>query len=137
MNTVIAETRIEIRNEDDVVLARRKVRQLAQSRRFDVFGVAAVTTATSELARNTLVHGGGGTVIVAELSDGTRYGLALTFEDHGPGIRDIERVMAGGYSSTKTLGLGLSGSRRLVDRFEIRSEVEKGTTIRIEKWQVQ
>jgi anti-anti-sigma factor len=103
-------------------------------RQLDSFAVAAVTTATSELVRNVYVHAGGGKAILEEVTDGTRYGLRATFIDEGPGIDDLERALRGGYSTTHTMGLGLSGSRRLVDRFEIESEPGKGTCVKIEKW---
>ena len=119
MITVITEHRVDIRNEDDVVLARRRARQIAQSRKLDPFATAAITTAVSELSRNVLVHGRGGSALLEELSDGSRYGVRATFTDQGPGIADLDRALAGGYSTTRTMGLGLSGSRRLVDRFEI------------------
>jgi serine/threonine-protein kinase RsbT len=82
-----------------------------------------------------LVHGKGGIALLEEVSDGTRYGIRATFEDQGPGIDNLERALAGGYSTTRTMGLGLSGSRRLVDRFDIQTTVGKGTMIRVEKWQ--
>lgn len=135
MVVVIIQHRMEIRSEDDVVLVRRKARQIAQSRRLDAFATAAITTAVSELTRNVWVHGGGGFALLEEVSDGTRYGIRATFEDRGPGIANVERALAGGYSTTRTLGLGLSGSRRLVDKFELTTKVGVGTTVRIEKWQ--
>jgi len=133
--SVIAQYSFPIRTEDDVVIVRRKARQVAQGRRLDPFATAAITTAVSELSRNVLVHGGGGTALLEELSDGTRYGIRAIFEDQGPGIAQLERALSGGYSTTKTMGLGLSGSKRLADRFDVTTEVGKGTTIRIEKWQ--
>lgn len=121
-------------SEDDVILVRRKARTLAQERGFDAFATAALTTAASELARNTLVHGGGGEAIIEHLADGPRSGVRLTFVDRGPGIADIDRVLAGGYSTARSLGLGLSGTRRLVEEFEIDSAPGAGTKIVIAKW---
>lgn len=135
MITVIAEHRLAIHTEDDVVIVRRRARQIAQTRKLDPFATAAITTAVSELTRNVLVHGRGGEALLEEVSDGSRYGVRATFQDRGPGIADLDRALAGGYSTTKTMGLGLSGSKRLVDRFDIQTEVGKGTTVRIEKWQ--
>ena len=135
MITVIAEHKMDIKTEDDVVLVRRRARQIAQARRLDPFATAAITTAVSELTRNVLVHGRGGHAVLEEVSDGLRYGVRATFHDEGPGIADLDRALAGGYSTTKTMGLGLSGSRRLVDRFDVTTQVGKGTTVRIEKWQ--
>jgi serine/threonine-protein kinase RsbT len=125
---------LKIGSEDDVVLVRRRVRELAQQRGFDAFATAAITTATSELTRNVFVHAGAGTVTIEEISDGRRRGLRLTFEDRGPGIPDVARVLAGGYSTAKSLGLGLSGSRRLVDEFNLETEPGKGTRITVAKW---
>jgi len=125
---------LKITSEDDVVVVRRRVKTLAQEQRFDTFAVAAVTTATSELTRNAWTHGGGGVAVVDVVSDGSRIGLQIQFRDEGPGIADLARVFAGGYSTARSLGLGLSGSRRLVDEFSIASEVGRGTTITITKW---
>lgn len=135
MISVVAQHKLEVRSEDDVVVVRRKARQLAQARRLDPFATAAITTAVSELTRNVLVHGKGGGVLLEEVHDGVRFGIRATFQDQGPGIDNLERALAGGYSTTRTMGLGLSGSRRLVDRFEIQTAVGKGTTVLIEKWQ--
>jgi serine/threonine-protein kinase RsbT len=125
---------LEIASEDDVVIVRRKVKAIAQARKFDGFATAAITTATSELTRNVLVHGHGGTAIVEEISDGVRIGIRVRFRDDGPGIADIERVLRGGYSTARSMGLGLSGSRRLADEFAIESVVGKGTVVTIVKW---
>ena len=125
---------IRIDREDDVLVVRRKVKTIAQERKFDTFASAAITTATSELTRNAWVHGGGGVAIVEEITEGTRVGIRITFQDNGPGIEDMERALRGGYSTARSMGLGLSGSRRLVDEFEIESEAGKGTTVRIAKW---
>jgi serine/threonine-protein kinase RsbT len=130
---VIGSHELAISSEEDIVLVRRKVRALAQARKLDSFAVAALTTATSELTRNVWVHGGGGSALLEELADGRRYGVRATFVDQGPGVSDLERALAGGFSTTKTMGLGLSGSRRLVDAFSIQTG-PGGTRIQIEKW---
>lgn len=135
MIAVLVAQPMEIRSADDVVLVRRKVRQMAQNRHLDAFAIAAVTTAVSELTRNVWVHAGGGHALLEELTDGVRYGVRATFTDAGPGIPELERVLIGGYSTTRTMGLGLSGSKRLVDHFEIDTKLGLGTTIKIEKWQ--
>ena len=127
-------TTLRLETEDDVVLVRRRVRELAERARFDTFAIAAITTATSELARNVIVHGLGGTARVEEISDGVRAGIRISFEDRGPGIPDIQRVMAGGYSTARSMGLGLSGSKRLVDAFELESKVGEGTRVTVTKW---
>ncbi len=131
---VIRRHELPIESEDDVVVVRRKVKQLALARGFDAFASAAMTTATSEITRNVWVHAQRGRAIVDEITDGSRYGLRVEFSDEGPGIPDIGRVMAGGYSTAKSLGLGVSGSKRLVDEFEIESAPGRGTTVRIVKW---
>jgi serine/threonine-protein kinase RsbT len=131
---IVSQQEMPIRSEDDIVLVRRRARELAQKRGFDAFATAAVTTATSELTRNVWMHGGGGHAVVEEIEDGERAGLRIEFRDDGPGIPDIPRVMQGGYSTSRSLGLGLSGSRRLVDEFQIESTPGRGTCVRITKW---
>lgn len=93
-----------------------------------------LVTAASELGRNTLVHGQGGTMNIRELRQDSRTGLELLFEDSGPGIDDIARAMTDGYSSAKSLGLGLGGSRRLVNEFEISSVPAEGTRVTVRQW---
>jgi serine/threonine-protein kinase RsbT len=123
-----------ILTEDDVILVRRAVRALAEANGFDVFASAALTTAASELTRNVWVHAGKGVAILEEVTSGHRSGVRITFRDEGPGIPDVDRVMAGGYSTARSMGLGLSGSRRLVDEFSLQSTVGRGTTIEVVKW---
>lgn len=130
---VLSRHEIVIDREDDVVLVRRKVRALAQARGFDAFAIAAVTTAASEIARNVWIHAKGGAATVEELSDGGRFALRLCFVDRGPGIADLERALAGGNSTIRSLGLGLSGSQRLVDEFSIESS-PSGTKVVLLKW---
>jgi serine/threonine-protein kinase RsbT len=131
---VIAQHALRIDTEDDTIVVRRRVRDLAEARKFDTFATAAITTATSELARNVLVHAGKGIALVEEIMNGERVGIRITFEDQGPGIPDIQRVLVGGYSTARSMGLGLSGSRRLVDEFTIESTPGKGTKVSIVKW---
>ncbi len=120
--------------EDDIVLVRRCARTLAQERGFDAFAVAAVTTAASELARNALTHGKGGRAILEVLMNGPRGGVRMRFSDEGPGIAELDRALAGGFSTGNSLGLGLSGSRRLVDEFAIECKPGTGTTVTVTKW---
>jgi serine/threonine-protein kinase RsbT len=120
--------------EDDIIIVRRRVRDIAEVRKFDSFATAAITTATSELARNALVHGGKGIASIEEVTDGLRLGIRIAFEDHGPGIPDIPRVLAGGYTTARSMGLGLSGSKRLVDEFELVSTPGVGTKVTVTKW---
>ena len=123
-----------IAREEDIVAVRRRARSLAEARGFDAYATAALTTACSELARNVWVHGGGGFARIEELLDGHRNGVRLTFVDPGPGIADVPRVLAGGFSTAGSLGLGLSGTRRLVDEFVLDSVVGRGTKVTITKW---
>ena len=134
MITVSAVHDIPLESEDDIITVRRRVRDIAELRKFDSFATAAITTATSELARNALVHGGKGLARVEEVSDGHRTGIRIVFEDKGPGIADIPRVLAGGFTTARSMGLGLSGSRRLVDDFELESTVGTGTRVTVTKW---
>jgi serine/threonine-protein kinase RsbT len=131
---VVEHHEMRIDTEDDIMLVRRKVRELAQTCGFDVFATSAVTTATSELARNVWVHAGKGIALIDKLMDDARLGVRVVFKDEGPGIPDVERVLRGGYSTAKSMGLGLSGSRRLVDEFAVDSQVGHGTTITFTKW---
>jgi serine/threonine-protein kinase RsbT len=131
---ILATHAFAIRSEDDVLQVRRRVREIAAARKFDTFAIAAITTATSELARNVLVHGGGGSATVEEVSDGVRVGIRILFADSGPGIADLSLSMSGGFSTARSMGLGLSGSKRLVDAFEIDSKVGAGTRVTVTKW---
>jgi serine/threonine-protein kinase RsbT len=131
---VLSRHEMPIETEDDVVLVRRKVKQLAQQRGFDAFSIAGVTTAASEITRNVWMHARRGTALCEEIAMGGRTGVRVEFTDQGPGIPDVPRVLAGGYSTARSLGLGLSGSRRLVDELEIETEVGRGTTVRMVKW---
>jgi serine/threonine-protein kinase RsbT len=130
----LSRSAIRIRCEDDIVLVRQKVRALAHQRGFDPFATAAITTATSELARNVWMHAGSGEAVVEELSVEARFGLRIQFRDEGPGIPDVQRALAGGFSTARSLGLGLSGSRRLVDEFNLESIPGRGTVVTIVKW---
>ena len=135
MARTLSHHELRIDREDDIVTVRRQVRLLAQARGFDGFATAAVTTAASELARNVWTHARAGEAIIEELlNDAQRPGLRLVFRDQGPGIKDVARVLAGGYSTVRSLGLGVSGSRRLVDEFQLESVVGQGTTITVVKW---
>lgn len=131
---VLSHAEVPIACEDDVVLARRKVKSVAQGLGFDAFAQAAVTTAASEIARNVWVHARGGRAIIEAVSDGVRSAVRMKFVDDGPGITEIERVLQGGFSTARSLGLGVSGSRRLVDEFAIESTPGKGTAVTMLKW---
>jgi serine/threonine-protein kinase RsbT len=131
---ILATHELKLVTEDDVMVVRRRVREIAEHRKFDTFAIAAITTATSELARNVIVHGSGGNAKIEEISDGLRAGIRVAFVDQGPGIPDVARVMGGGYSTARSMGLGLSGSKRLVDDFELESKVGAGTRVTVTKW---
>jgi serine/threonine-protein kinase RsbT len=126
---------LPIRGNLDVVTCRQTVRQIAAELNFSLIGHTMLVTAASELARNTLVHGGGGTFSWKVIGGGAKRGLRLTFEDSGPGIADIPRAMTNGWSSTKSLGFGLPGAKRLVDEFEIQSVPGQGTRVVVARWQ--
>jgi serine/threonine-protein kinase RsbT len=124
-----------IARDDDVVRVRQLVRAAAVSTRLSLVDQTKLVTAASELARNTLVHGGGGRAEVQTVSNGRRTGIRLVFIDEGPGIPDLDRAFTDGYSTGGGLGLGLSGARRLVDEFDLATEVGAGTTITAVKWE--
>jgi serine/threonine-protein kinase RsbT len=123
-----------VRTESDVVNVRQMTRVLSTECKFSLVEQTKMVTAASELARNTVIYGGGGSVSLEILTDGIRKGLRLTFNDQGPGISDVERALSDGYSSGSGLGLGLGGARRLVNEFDIKSEPGKGTTVVITRW---
>src|SRR5580700_11942404 len=123
-----------IHSDTDVVLVRQQVRGWAVELGFGLVDQTKIVTAASELARNALIYGGGGTVRLEALNDGSRRGLRLTFEDNGPGIADIELAMKDGYSTGTGLGLGLSGAKRLCNEFNLHSTVGEGTQVTITRW---
>ena len=125
---------INIQSSGDVVLVRQAVRQVAVEIGFGLVDQTKIVTAASELARNTLDYGGGGTVKLETLQDGRRRGLRLTFEDRGPGIPDIDLALKDGFTTGSGLGMGLSGAKRLANEFEIQSVVGEGTRIIIVRW---
>jgi len=125
---------LPLRSSNDVVIARQRVRQSSISLHFSLVDQTKLVTAASELARNALDHGKGGEMILEELSNGSRTGLRLTFEDQGPGIADIQQALTDGFTSGSGMGLGLGGSKRLVNEFSIESEVGKGTKVTVARW---
>ncbi|NJL67392.1 MAG: anti-sigma regulatory factor [Microcoleus sp. SM1_3_4] len=125
---------LEIRSSSDIVYVRQKVRTWAVEIGFSLVDQTKIVTAASELARNTVDYGKGGTVTLETLQSGSRKGLRLIFEDKGPGIPDIELAMTDGYTSSNGLGLGLSGTKRLMHEFDIISRVGEGTRIAIARW---
>jgi len=125
---------VPLRNEHDIVLARQTVRRLAVELKFSLVDQTKMVTAASELARNTVVHGGGGTMHWETLSEGARNGVRLVFEDTGPGIPNLALALTDGWTSGSGLGLGLSGAKRLVNEFDIDSVVGRGTRVTITRW---
>ncbi|HWU10149.1 MAG TPA: anti-sigma regulatory factor [Streptomyces sp.] len=125
---------ITIDSNDDVVRARQLVRGLAQRCKLSLVDQTKLVTAASELARNTLVYGGGGVMRLGLVQRDGRTGVTAVFEDSGPGIPDVDQAMTDGWTSGGGLGLGLSGARRLVDDFTLETEVGSGTQIAVTKW---
>lgn len=132
--TVLKREQLPLQNSSDVVVARQKVRQLAIELRFSLVDQTKLVTAASELARNALDHGQGGHMTVEVVNGLSRSGLRLVFEDNGPGIPDIEQALKDGFTTGSGMGLGLGGSKRLVNEFSIESEVGKGTRITVVRW---
>ncbi len=124
---------LPIRIQEDIVLVRTAVRKAALSIKLGLVDQTKLVTAASEIARNTLEYGGGGEAKIEILSF-PKSGVRLTFIDHGPGIENLERALTDGWSSGTGMGLGLSGTRRLMDDFEIASKPGEGTTVKITKW---
>jgi serine/threonine-protein kinase RsbT len=131
--TIRTET-LPLRSEQDIVRARQTVRKLTQDLGFGLVDQTKIVTATSELARNALVYGLGGTMVCDVLEEGIRKGLRLQFIDQGPGIPDIDLAMTDGWTSGQGMGLGLSGARRLVSDFTLDTAPGKGTTVTITRW---
>jgi serine/threonine-protein kinase RsbT len=125
---------VRIYSESDIVATRRTVRTAATQLGFGITDVTRIVTAASELARNVFRYAGSGIMRWQALDTGGRIGIELTFEDRGPGITDIEQAMEAGYTSGGGLGLGLPGAKRLMDEFEIASEIGKGTIVTAKKW---
>jgi serine/threonine-protein kinase RsbT len=123
-----------LRGEQDVVAARQVVRKIAQELGFSLVDQTKIVTATSELARNTVKHGLGGVMQCEVVNSGVRTGVRLTFTDEGPGIPDIERALTDGFTTGNGLGMGLSGAKRLVNEFEIKSAPGEGTRVTIVRW---
>jgi serine/threonine-protein kinase RsbT len=121
-------------SEGDIVTARRLVRNAATALGFGITDVTRIVTAASELTRNIYQYAGAGVMRWCCLTEGVDVGLEITFEDHGPGIQDVARAMESGFSTSKGLGLGLPGAKRLMDEITVESEAGKGTKIRTRKW---
>jgi len=126
--------RLIVTANDAVVNVRQTVREFAVDTRLSLVDQTKLITAASELARNMVVYGGGGTVLLEQIGNDGRQGVRVTFEDQGPGIPDVTLAMRDGYTSGNGLGLGLGGAKRLVHDFDLRTEAGKGTTIVITRW---
>lgn len=125
---------LPVRASEDILRVRQRARDWAIECGFNLVDQTKIVTAASELARNTLHHGGGGMVRLEALENGTRRGLRLTFEDQGPGIPDVDLALKDGYSTGGGLGLGLGGARRLSNEFSITSRLGEGTQVCITRW---
>ncbi len=125
---------LTLQDDNDIVLARQRARILATELGFGLVDQTKIVTAASELARNTVDYGGGGQLTIDLLDDGVRRGIRLTFVDHGPGIPDVQLALTDGYTTGGGLGLGLSGSRRLMNDFHIESTLGVGTTVIVARW---
>ena len=126
---------VPIRNEIDVLVARQRARELASELRFSSSELTLIATAISEVARNIVIYAGAGEITFRIIEQGQRRGLVVFAGDRGPGIADIERAMQDGYSTSRGLGIGLPGSKRLMDEFAVSSEVGKGTMVTMIKWE--
>ena len=121
-------------SERDIVMSRQQVRKLTQQLKFSLVDQSKMITAASELSRNTVVYGGGGEMRWEIVTHGVKTGLRLAFEDKGPGIPDIGLALTDGWTSGTGMGVGLSGSKRLVNEFDIRTAVGEGTCVTVTRW---
>ncbi len=133
---VVKLARFALRSDVEIVAARRGVTDWAREIGLTVLDRTKVVTAASELARNTVVYGGGGVMCLEIVRDGSRQGLRLTFEDQGPGIADVDRALEDGYSTGGGMGLGLPGARRLVNEFALTSTEGVGTRVTVVRWKL-
>jgi serine/threonine-protein kinase RsbT len=130
----VREETVDVQSDEDVVRIRQMTRRWALDLGFSLVDQTKIVTAASELARNTLIYGGGGTTRFEALQEGPRRGLRLVFEDKGPGIPDVAQALRDGFTTGSGLGLGLGGARRLASEFDIVSVPGQGTTVRITRW---
>jgi serine/threonine-protein kinase RsbT len=130
---VVSSETVPVVSEADIVSVRRRVRETSAQLGFSLVDQTKVVTAASELARNTLIHGGGGAMELITLN-GPRVGIRLTFQDNGPGIPDIQMALRDGFTTGSGLGLGFGGAKRLVNEFEVTSRAGEGTKVVITRW---
>lgn len=117
-----------------MVSVRQRVRVWTTDLKFSLVDQTKIVTAASELGRNTLEHGGGGELEISEVTQGTRRGIRLTFSDHGPGIADLKLAVTDGFTTKQGMGLGLGGSKRLMNEFDIKTVLGEGTTVTVTRW---
>lgn len=127
-------SKLPLQSAQDVVMARQTVRQWTSEMKFSLVDQTKIVTATSELARNTVEHGGGGEMTLEIIENGVRNGIRLIFEDQGPGIADVEQALRDGYTTGGGMGLGLSGSKRLMNEFDIQTALGQGTKVSVTRW---
>ncbi len=133
--TLMKEDRLPIVHQTDITFARKKVREWALEVGFGIVDQTKIVTAASELARNTLIYGGGGEMEIALLkNDNEKPGIRLIFADQGPGIADVKLALTDGFTSGGGMGLGLSGSKRLMNEFDLETQIGKGTRVTVIKW---
>jgi serine/threonine-protein kinase RsbT len=132
--TLTGEARVHIRSSSDIVAARQQGRELAARIGFSISNLTMIATAISEVARNIVEYAGEGVITVKLIREGNRAGVKIVATDAGPGIADLAAVMRDGFSTGQGMGMGLPGARRLMDDFEIASEIAKGTTVVMKKW---
>jgi serine/threonine-protein kinase RsbT len=132
--TLLRSDTLPIRSERDILIVRHAVRLWAEELRFGLVDRTKIVTAASEIARNTIVYGGGGQVRLEALDDDARRGLRLTFEDQGPGIADVDLALRDGYTTGAGLGLGLGGAKRLCNEFQVDSHPGDGTRVTLARW---
>jgi serine/threonine-protein kinase RsbT len=125
---------LPIKDSSDVVFVRQRVRVWAMNLKLSLVDQTKIVTAASELGRNTLEHGGGGELEIAEVFDGIRKGIRLSFSDKGPGIADVKKALTDGFTSKQGMGLGLGGSKRLMNEFDIKTALGEGTTVTVTRW---
>jgi serine/threonine-protein kinase RsbT len=131
---MLAEVHVPIEHETDIVTARQKGRELAAATGFSSTDQTIIALAISEIARNIVSYAQSGEITISRLADGTRQGIQIVAQDEGPGIPDIELAMRDGYSTGKSLGMGLPGAKRIMDEFELISAPGKGTTVTMKRW---
>jgi serine/threonine-protein kinase RsbT len=134
MILTLSKDMVVIKREQDVILLRNRVKEFATKIKMGLVNQTKLITATSELVRNMLKYAQGGDITIEVVSKGRENGIRLVFRDDGPGIANIQQAMKDGFSTAKSLGLGLPGAKRLVNDFNIRSELNKGTVVTIIKW---